>query len=259
MSFFTALKFLTIIPIPWRRGASPEELGRSIGYFPVIGIIIGLILVGLNWLLGLLLPSIVVNALLIVSMVVISGALHLDGFVDTCDGIAGHKTVEDRWRVMHDSRAGAFGIVGVFLLLLIKYVSLNSVPEPLLMVTLVLMPVVSRWAMVYTVFAYSYARPAGLGKIFKQGASWQRFTTATVITLAIAIGLARLANITYFYLAGLAIMLAIWVIVVAMATYLKRKFAGLTGDTYGAINEVAEVCVLILICLLAYNHWLWLA
>ncbi len=256
MRFLAALKFLTIIPLPGRREASPEELGRSIGYFPVIGLIIGLILAGLNWLLSLLLPSAVVNGLLIVSMVVISGALHLDGFVDTCDGIAGHKTVEDRWRVMHDSRAGAFGIVGVFLLLLVKYVSLNSVPEDLLMVTLVLMPVVSRWAMVYTVFAYPYARPAGLGKIFKQGASWQRFTTATVITLAVAIGLARLANITYFYLAGLAIMLAIWVIVVVMATYLKRRFAGLTGDTYGAINEVAEVCVLILVCLLAYNQWL---
>jgi len=254
--FLAALKFLTIIPLPWRREASPEELEGSIGYFPVIGLIIGLILAGLNWLLSLFLPSAVVNALLIVSMVVISGALHLDGFVDTCDGIAGHKTVEDRWRVMHDSRAGAFGIVGVFLLLLVKYVSLSSVPENLLMVTLVLMPVVSRWAMVYTVFAYPYARPAGLGKIFKQGASWQGFTIATVITLAVAIGLARLANITYFYLAGLAIMLAIWVIVVAMATYLKRKFAGLTGDTYGAINEVAEVCVLILICLLAHNQWL---
>ncbi len=251
MRFLAALKFLTIIPLPWRREASPEELEGSIGYFPVIGIIIGLILAGLNWLLSLFLPSAVVNALLIVSLVVISGALHLDGFVDTCDGIAGHKTVEERWRVMHDSRAGAFGIVGVFLLLLVKYVSLSSVPENLLMVTLVLMPVVSRWAMVYTVFAYPYARPAGLGKLFKQGASWQRFTTATVITLAVAIGLARLANITYFYLAGLAIMLAIWVIVVAMATYLKRKFAGLTGDTYGAINEVAEVGVLILICLLA--------
>jgi len=256
MRFLAALKFLTIIPLPWRREASPEELEGSIGYFPVIGLIIGLILAGLNWLLILFLPSAIVNALLIVSMVVISGALHLDGFVDTCDGIAGHKTVEDRWRVMHDSRAGAFGIVGVFLLLLVKYVSLNSVPENLLLVTLVIMPVVSRWAMVYTVFAYSYARPAGLGKIFKQGASWQRFTTATVITLAVVIGLTRLANITHFYLAGLAIMLTIWVIVAAMATYLKRKFAGLTGDTYGTINEMTEVCVLILICLLAYNQWL---
>ena len=248
MRFLAALKFLTTIPLPWRREASLEEIGCSIGYFPVVGLIIGLILAGLNWLLSLFLPSAVVNGLLIVSMVVISGALHLDGFVDTCDGIAGHKTVEDRWRVMHDSRAGAFGIVGVVLLLLVKYVSLNSVPENLLMVTLVLVPVVSRWAMVYTVFAYPYARPAGLGKIFKQEASWQRFTAATLIALAVAAILARLA--------GLVIMVSIWVIVVGMAAYLKRKFSGLTGDTYGAINETTEVCVLILVCLLAHNQWL---
>ena len=225
------------------------------GYFPLVGIIIGLILAGLNWFLGLFLPPAVVNGLLLVSVAVISGALHLDGFVDTCDGIAGHKTVEARWRVMHDSRAGAFGVIGAFLLLLVKYVSLSSVPENLLMATLVLMPVVSRWAMVYAVFAYPYARPEGLGRAFKQGAGWQRFTIATAITLVMAIGLARLANITYFYLAGLAIMLGIWVIVVAMASYFKRKFSGLTGDTYGAINEVAEVGVLILVCLLAYNQW----
>jgi len=254
-----AISFLTIIPLHRRREVSPEEVGRSTGYFPVVGVIIGLILAGLNWLFGLFLPSAVANGLLIVSLVVISGALHLDGFVDTCDGIAGHKSVEDRWRVMHDSRAGAFGIVGVVLLLLVKYVSLNSVPESLLMATLVLMPVVSRWAMVYTVFAYPYARPEGLGKVFKQGASWQGFTIATVITLAVTLGVARWADIGYFYLAGLAIMLGVWVIVVAVAAWLKRKFAGLTGDTYGAINEVAEVGVLILICLLAYNRWLWLA
>ncbi len=248
MRFLTALGFLTIIPLPWRREVNLEEVGHSTGYFPVIGLIIGLILAGLNWLFSLFLPSAVVNGLLIVSIAVISGALHLDGFVDTCDGIAGHKTVEDRWRVMHDSRAGAFGIVGVVLLLLVKYVSLNSVPENLLMVTLVLMPVVSRWAMVYTVFAYPYARPAGLGKIFKQEASWQRFAAATLIALAVAAILAGLA--------GLVIMISVWGIVVGMATYLKHKFSGLTGDTYGAINEVTEVCVLILVCLLAQNQWL---
>jgi adenosylcobinamide-GDP ribazoletransferase len=221
----------------------------------VVGGIIGLILVGLNWLFSLVLPPAVVSGLLIVSLVVISGALHLDGFVDTCDGIAGHKTVEARWRVMQDSRAGAFGIIGVLLLLLVKYVTLSSVPESWLMVTLVLMPVVSRWTMVYAVFTYPYARPQGLGKAFKQGASWQGFAIATVITLAVAIGLVRLANVAYFYLAGLAIMFGVWVIVVAMAAYLKRKFSGLTGDTYGAINEVAEVAVLIIVVLLAYNQW----
>ena len=248
MSFLAALRFLTIIPLPWRREVSPEEAGRSIVYFPVVGVIIGLILVGLSWLLGLLLPSAVISVLLVVSLAAISGALHLDGFVDTCDGVAGHKTVEERWRVMQDSRAGAFGIIGVGCLLLVKYVSLNAVPDSWLMQTLVLMPMVSRWAMVYAVFAYPYAKPSGFGTVFKQGARWPRFMVATVITLAVAVVLAQLT--------GFVIMLAIWVIVVAMAAYLKGKFGGLTGDTYGAINEVAEVCVLIVVCLLAHIGWL---
>jgi len=234
--------------LPGRREVSPEEVGRSIVYFPLVGVIIGLILVGLNWLLGLLLPSALINVLLVVSLVAISGALHLDGFVDTCDGMVGHKTVEERWRVMGDSRVGGFGIIGACCLLLVKYVSLSNVPESWLVETLVLMPVVSRWAMVYAVFAYPYAKPSGLGKAFKQGASWPRFTIATLITLVVVVILAQLT--------GFIIMLAVWVIVVAMAAYLKGKFGGLTGDTYGAINEVAEVCLLILVCLLAHLRWL---
>jgi len=259
LSFLAGLRFLTIIPLPWHGEVSQEEVGRSIVYFPVVGVIIGLILAGLNWLLSLFLPSMVVNALLLVSLVVITGAMHLDGWVDTCDGLAGHKTPEARWQVMSDSRVGGFGIVGAVLLLLVKYVSLNSVPETLLMATLVIMPVVSRWAMVYAIFTYPYAKPSGLGRVFKQAASWPRFTLATVITLGVAIGLARWADVTYFYLVGLAIMVGIWVITMVMVAYLKRKFSGLTGDTYGAINEVAEVGVLILVLLLARNQWLGLA
>ncbi len=251
MRFLAALQFLTILPVLRRREVSPETLGRSVGYFPVVGLIIGLVLAGLNWLLGLILPLAVVNALLIVALAVISGALHLDGLVDTCDGIAGHKTVEERWQVMADSRAGGFGIVGIVLLLLVKYVSLSSLPAgSLLMVTLVLMPVVSRWAMSYAVFAYPYAKPSGLGKVFKQGVSWQGLAVATLIALAVTIGLTRLA--------GLVIMFGVWILVMAMAAYLKHKFSGLTGDNYGAINEVAEVWVLILVSLLAHNQWLGL-
>ncbi|MDP3879446.1 MAG: adenosylcobinamide-GDP ribazoletransferase [Dehalococcoidales bacterium] len=255
LRFLAALSFLTVIPVPLRREIDPGEVGRSLHYFPVVGAIIGLLLVGLNWLFRLFLPPALVDGLLIVSMVVISGALHLDGFIDTCDGLAGHRTVEERWRVMHDSRAGAFGIVAVFLLLLLKYVSLSSVPDTLLPLTLLLLPVVSRWAMVYAVFAYSYARPEGLGRAFKQGATRQGFIMATLITLAVITGLTLLANLAYFYLAGLAVILIVWMVVVAMAAYLKRQFAGLTGDTYGAISEVVEVVMLILVSLLAYNRW----
>ena len=241
--FSAALQFLTTIPVPWQRKAREDELGRSAGYFPVIGLIIGLILAGLAWLFDLILPTAVANALLLVSMVIFSGAIHLDGFADTCDGIAGHKTVEERWQVMRDSRAGAFGIVGVVLLLLVKYVSLNSIPEASLMMTLILMSVVSRWTMTYAIFAYPYARSSGLGKTFKQGTTWPRFTMATLITIAVAAILAQLV--------GLAIIFIIWAITTVVAAYFKSKFSGLTGDNYGAINEISEVSVLIIIALLA--------
>ena len=256
MKFLSALRFLTIIPVPLWREASPKEVGGSLSYFPVVGFIIGLILAVLNWLLSLILPPVVVNGLLITAMVLLSGALHLDGFIDTCDGLAGHRTVEDRWRIMHDSRSGAFGIVGAVVLLLVKYVSLSSAPANLMTATLVIMPVVSRWAMVYAVFAYPYARPTGLGKVFKEGASGPGLALATIFTLAVAIGAAWWAKTNYFYLVGLVIVFGTWLITLLMATYLKRKLAGLTGDTYGAINEVAEVGVLLIVCLLAYNQWL---
>jgi len=246
LSFLLALKFLTIIPLPWRREASPQQLGGSVAYFPAVGVIIGLILAGLNWLLTWVLPAEVVNVLLVVLLVVLTGALHLDGFVDTCDGIAGHKSPEERLRVMRDSRAGGFGIIGVCCLILVKFLALNSLPEGIKMASLILMPTLSRWAMVYSVFAYPYARPSGLGKVFKEETSFKRFILATLTALVAAAVLGQLY--------GFIIMLAIWVITLAMAAYLKRKFAGLTGDTYGAINEVAEVSVLILTLLLAQSQ-----
>ena len=248
MSFFAAVQFLTSIPLPGRYEASPEQLGRATAYFPVVGLVIGLILTGLNWLLSLILPAAVVNALLIAALVIITGALHLDGFVDTCDGIAGHKPVEDRWKVMRDSRAGAFGIVGVVILLLVKYVSLDNIPPVFMTAILLFMPVVSRWAMVYALYTYTYAHQSGLGTAFKQATHWQQFTAATVLTLVVAGALFPL-----FSMAGFIIIFSVWIITTALAFYLRRKFAGLTGDTYGFINEVAEVTVLIL-AIIIFNY-----
>ncbi len=245
MSFIAALQFLTSIPLPWRDKINPEALGRSLSYFPVVGLIIGLILIGVNWLLLLVLPPAVVNALLIVFLIVITGALHLDGLADTCDGIAGHRTVEERLEIMHDSRSGAFGVVGVVVLLLVKYVALNSIPSHLMMTTLILMPAVSRWAIVYAIFTYPYARTTGLGRAFKNGASWLRFTAATAIILLVAILLIPLIKLTAPLTIG-----GIWAITTLAAVYFKSKFSGLTGDNYGAINELAETSVLIIILVL---------
>jgi adenosylcobinamide-GDP ribazoletransferase len=246
LRLLAALQFLTVIPV--KRRFSAKQLGRSTVYFPVVGIIIGLILAALNYLLGLVLPSSVVNALLVVSLVVLSGGLHLDGLADTCDGLAKQGTPAEKRRVMHDSRVGGFGVIGIALVLLVKYISLNSLPQSLMMFSLIVAPVISRWAMVYAIFAYPYGRAVGRGKAFKQATGWPELVVATLIALVLAAGLLKLA--------GVAILFLVWLLTMAVAVYLKRKFTGLTGDTYGAINEVAESTVFILLSLLAYKYWL---
>ena len=91
MSFFTALRFLTIFRIPGVRTETAEDMGRSTVWFPVVGLLIGGILAFLNWVFSLFLPVTVTSALTIVLLVIITGAMHLDGFADTCDGLAGNK------------------------------------------------------------------------------------------------------------------------------------------------------------------------
>jgi len=232
--------------VPLRRELTPQQLGRATVYFPLVGLVIGIVLAALCWLLDFILPLSVVNVLLIVALVMMTGALHLDGLADTCDGLAGHRSVEDRWKVMRDSRTGAFGVVGIVLLLLAKYVSLNSVPSTLLIPVLVFMPVVSRWAMVYAIFAFPYARPAGLGTAYKSATRWPQFAVATVVTLAVAAALFPL-----FSFMGFVLVAGVWIIATLLSFYFKRKFAGLTGDTYGAINEVSEVMALVITILAA--------
>jgi adenosylcobinamide-GDP ribazoletransferase len=243
MGFLTALRFLTVIPLPRRREIGPEEVGRSIAYFPLVGVIIGLLLVFLNWLLGLALPAPLTRVLLVVALAAVTGGLHLDGLADTFDGLAVHGTAEERWQAMRDSRSGAFGVISVSCLLIVKFVALNSIPSGVLLPALVIMPVVSRWVMVYAILAFPYARPSGLGKLFKQGANRVRFIVATVIALAATVLLGQLA--------GLGIMAGGWLIAMAMAYYFKGKFGGLTGDTYGALNEITEVTALVLVCIFA--------
>lgn len=242
MSFFAALQFLTVIPIG-RREVRPETMARSVVYFPLIGLIIGLIMAGWRWLLGLLTPPPVAIVLLLASMVAITGALHLDGFLDTCDGLAGHHTVKERLAIMHDSRAGGIGVVGVVIILLVKYIALTNVPQLLITPVIVLAPVMARWAMVYAIFSYPYARLSGLGKLIKERTNWLRFAIATIIALAVAMGTLQLT--------GVVIMLVVWLVTVITAIILGRAFAGLTGDCYGFIAETVETFVFVMIIMLS--------
>lgn len=228
-----------------RREAGARELGRSVVYFPLVGVLLGFILLGLDRLFLLALPLAVVNVLLIIAMVILTGAIHLDGFIDTCDGALERGSPAERLKIMSDSRVGSFGVIGAVSLVLLKYAALAALPEDgaVRAPALVLMPLISRWAMVYAISAYPYARQVGTGKAFKEHASWQRFAISTAVVAVLASLLAGLS--------GLALIGAVWLTVAAVARFLKGRLGGLSGDTYGAVNELSEVMVLVLLPLLA--------
>jgi adenosylcobinamide-GDP ribazoletransferase len=213
-----------------------------VSFFPLVGTILGLTLAGLDGLLGLVWPPSFVNASLLVALILLTGALHLDGFIDTCDGLGGFKTPHERWEIMRDSRVGSFGVVGAICLLLLKYACLGSLAGASRLGGLILMPVLSRWAVVCSIFSFPSARADGLGRMFKEQMSWPGLTLATLVTAVVSLGIFRMG--------GMALMLGVWLVAMALATFLSRRFAGLTGDTYGAIVEVTEVVALMLISLL---------
>jgi adenosylcobinamide-GDP ribazoletransferase len=245
LGFFTALKFLTIFPLPERWGETTEDLGQSLTYFPLVGLLLGAILFGINYCLSFILPGSVVNVLLIIALTIMTGAHHLDGLMDSFDGAVSGKSRERRLKIMADSRVGAFGIIAVILLLLLKYVSLSSLPGIRIMPALLLMPMLSRWIMVYSIFTFPYARNSGMGLAFKQGAKWQRLAIGTAITLIISIVLLSWQ--------GLVLIMLLWLITFGIASYFNSRLGGLTGDVYGALNEISEVLVLVLITSLL--HW----
>lgn len=209
------------------------------GYFPLAGLVLGLILAGWDGVLRALLPPPAAAALLLVSWVWLTGAVHLDGFMDTCDGILGHRAPEARLRIMRESTLGSFGALGGFGLLLVKYGCLVSLPGPLGAPTLVLMVVLARWAMVYAVVAFPYARPGpGIGRLFKEQSGPSTLACATAVAAALAFLVGRWGGLGML----LAVALSTWL----AARYIMARIPGLTGDNYGAVAELAEVWVLVL-------------
>jgi adenosylcobinamide-GDP ribazoletransferase len=241
MGFLTAFKFLTIFPLPQRWGKEKEDFGRSLIYFPLVGLILGILLVGINYGLYFIFPRTVTSALLIIALAVMSGAHHLDGLMDTLDGAVSGKTRERRLEIMADSHAGAFGIIAVILLLLLKYASLSSLNNILQVPALLLMPTLSRWIIVMALMMFPYAKESGMGLEFKQGATWKRIAIATIVTAVV--------SLIFLSWWGLALMAVLWLAAFVIAVYFNSRLGGLTGDIYGALNELSEVLVLLILLL----------
>ena len=245
-AFLASLQFLTVAPPLIRRPFTPGELGRAVGHFPLVGVALGGLLAGLDLLLGTLLPDGVTAALLLAVWVVLTGALHLDGFLDACDGLFGGHTREARLRILRDERVGAYALAGGVLLLLLKCTALAALPNRA--PALVLAPTLGRWGASLAVVAFPYARPQGLGRAMKDHAGWRQAVLATFTALVAAWCASGWVGLVVLVLAGAVT----W----AGARFARLRLSGLTGDIYGAICELVEMTVLLILVALCTCRWL---
>jgi len=222
-----AVSLLTILPI--RRELNYSA--RALAYFPLVGALLGAILVLAQYVLRLLFPPLMVAALLAVLWVLFTSALHLDGVSDSFDGLFAATTQERRLEILRDAHIGAFGASGLVLILILKFAALDDANSS----ALFLAPILARWAMVYAA-TFPLAREQGMAALFTNGLTRRELFFATFLTVLFALPFGWLA-------------VSAWIgaVIVAMllARFAMSRLGGLTGDIYGLICECVEVSVLL--------------
>ncbi len=242
-NFLQALSFLTILPVGRYAPAGEENLSRSMAFFPLVGLVIGLILSLGNYLFSLLFLQTLALWLTIGLLVFLTRGLHVDGFADTLDGLGSGGTKERMLEVMKDSRIGAFGVVGLILLIGGKYLALNQISGFPIYYFLILMTVMGRNSMVLVCYRSPYARPeGGLAKPFSENLKLHEMIISLASTCAIAFILQGWE--------GLLLVVAICLFSLGCRFFFIKKLGGITGDVLGAVNELSELlCLLLLIIL----------
>jgi adenosylcobinamide-GDP ribazoletransferase len=246
-----ALSLLTTLPVraKWDEHVVP---GRVMAVYPLVGGIIGVLLAALAWVLHIVIPpsaGLLAPALTLAAWVALTGALHLDGWADCCDGLFAPVTRERRLEILKDPRLGSFGGVGLMLLLIVKLAALQGIlaraggPLPGWglggLAPFVVIPALARWAVVIAARAYPPARAEGMGAYFRRGLGTRELIIATVIGALIAL-LGGLPALAWWGAAALAMWL--------LARLAMARLGGLTGDVYGATAELAETVALVMAC-----------
>lgn len=237
--FLIAFQFLTIIPFPVSLRCEKQDLGHSTAFFPLVGMAIGALLVGVNWLICPWVNRQLCDAILIAILALVTGALHLDGLADVCDGLAARGGRERFLAVMKDSQIGAVGAVGLVLGVLLKWQALLAVPIELKWQALLLFPALARFGQVLVMTGARHARQDGLGAVFAQGSG--------KISLFVAFSTVVLGGYYLMDLRAMAALISICLLALAGRIFFQQKLGGLTGDTIGCINELGEILVLVVI------------
>ncbi|MBZ9783597.1 adenosylcobinamide-GDP ribazoletransferase [Pseudomonas sp. REP124] len=241
LPFWIALQFLSSLPIRLPGMPAPQELGRSLLFYPLVGLLFGVILWALNWLL-LGAPLFLHAALLLTVWVLLSGALHLDGLADSADAwLGGFGDRERTLTIMKDPRSGPIAVVTLALVLLLKFCALLALIEQHNAVGLIIVPLLGRSALLGLFLTTPYVRPGGLGQALADHlprlAGKQVLAVSALVCVLIA-GLAGAVAVV------LAVLVFVW-----LRQLMIRRLGGTTGDTAGALLELLEVAVLLGIAL----------
>lgn len=248
-----AFQFLSRIPVPIQIHYDEQVFKRSVSFYPLVGGVIGLLLYGLAYVSGFILPLLPASVLLLAGWIVLTGGLHLDGLMDTADGILSHRSREKMLEIMKDSRVGAMGVIVCVLYLLMKvsliYVIISYYASGLLL-ALIVIPIWSRWFMTVAITAWTYARPnSGMGSYFKGTPKHYvgiGFVTAILLSVLV-LYVSYLTGMPVRWQVMLYVIGGMMIIGLGTGAYLGRKLGGLTGDTYGAINELLELTGLLIV------------
>lgn len=233
-----AINFLTIAPPGVKEKATREDIKSSIPFFPVAGLFIGFLIYVFYLIFENIFPPFLIDALIILLWVIITGALHLDGVADTIDGFYAGRTKEEILRIMKDPHTGAMGTIGVILFILLKFGGIHSLPQEIKPGSLLLVPAIARGIILIPAFFLPYARNEGTGRDFVEGVKgWH------LIILCILIILFLLP----FGKKGLALIIANIFVIFLFAIYCKKKLNGITGDCLGFLCETSEIVSLILL------------
>ena len=241
-TFLFAWQFLTAIPLSRStHDAKPEELAASMSWYPLVGCLLGLLLVMADLFLVRVFSVQVTSLALMLLLIGVTRGLHQDGLADMVDGLAGGRNAPARLAIMRDSHIGAIGATGLFLALGLRFAGLTALPVGEHIAFLIGMPVVGRWAMVVGAFHATYARSeGGLAQPFLAHVSWRQVCIATVtagVVLTLLLG-PWAALCCLFIGAALVRLSTVW---------FHRMFGGVTGDLLGATNEVAEILFIVIV------------
>jgi adenosylcobinamide-GDP ribazoletransferase len=230
-----AFAFLTRLPV-WAGPLRDADLGRSVSFFPLVGLVLGLVLTGLVSLLAGTLTTGLSAVLLVSLLAAMTGGLHLDGVADVFDALGGGRGDRKRMLdIMRDSRIGAHGAAALVLMLLAKVFAVAQVVERHDLPTLLAFPAVARWAVTPSIVLYPYARAEGLGRAFHGEAGPRQLVGATAILAFVLVALGPRLIIPTLGALLAATVFSLW---------LRQRLGGLTGDVYGAAIELAEVTML---------------